>query len=110
GCAASTHILGLPLLRLSAPYLHARSLPYTVSAAWAPAIPRTVLAFRIQDLDGAQMDWEVWGCYACVQALARRGGRRRERYGMGRGAMEAPARRSGAEPRRRGSRSEEGVG
>jgi hypothetical protein len=39
GCAVSPHILGLPLLRLPAPYLHTRLLPYTVSAAWAPAIP-----------------------------------------------------------------------
>ncbi|KAJ7845129.1 hypothetical protein B0H14DRAFT_981274 [Mycena olivaceomarginata] len=77
-------------------------VPYTVSAAWAPAIPRTIVAFRIRNLNGAQMDREVWGCYACVQGLARRGGRRREQYGMGRGAMEAPARRSGAEPRRTG--------
>jgi hypothetical protein len=45
------------------------------------------------------------GCYARVQALARRGGRRRRKCGMGRGAMEAPARRSGA-----GSCSEEGCG
>ncbi|KAJ7895604.1 hypothetical protein B0H14DRAFT_2681060 [Mycena olivaceomarginata] len=101
GCAASTHILDLPLLRLPAPY-HTRSLPYTVSAARAPAIPRTVTVFRIQNLNGAQMDREVWGCCACVQALARRGGRWREKYGMGRGAMEALARRSGAEPRRTG--------
>ncbi|KAJ7836448.1 hypothetical protein B0H14DRAFT_3460664 [Mycena olivaceomarginata] len=58
-----------------------------------PATPRTVMAFRIQNLNGAQMDREVRGCYACVQALARRGGRKGEKYGTGRGAMEAPARR-----------------
>jgi hypothetical protein len=60
GCAASTHILDLPLLRLPAPYLHTRSWPHTVSAAWAPAIACTVMAFRIQNLNGAQMDREVW--------------------------------------------------
>ncbi|KAJ7460403.1 hypothetical protein B0H11DRAFT_1924000 [Mycena galericulata] len=46
------------------------------------------------------------GGSACGHALARRGVRRREKYGMGRGGMEALARRSGAEPRR--TRSEEG--
>jgi hypothetical protein len=71
----------------------------------APAIPRTIMVFRIQNLNGAQMDQEVWGCYACVQALACRSGRRREQYGMGGGAMEVPARCSGA-----GSCSEEGMG
>jgi hypothetical protein len=69
GGAACTHILDLPLLRLPAPYLHMRSLPYTVSGL-GPAIPRAVMVFRIQNLNGAQMDREVWGCYACVQALA----------------------------------------
>ncbi|KAJ7351498.1 hypothetical protein DFH08DRAFT_860605 [Mycena albidolilacea] len=89
GCAASTHILDLPLLRLPAPYLHTRSLPPTVSAAWAPAIPRMVIAFRIQNMDEAQMDREMWDGSVCVQALARRDGRSRKKIGVGRGAVEA---------------------
>jgi hypothetical protein len=61
-------------------------------------VPRPGVGSRMQHLDGVQMDREVWGGSACVQALARRGGRRRKKNGLGSGAMEAPARRSGAEP------------
>ncbi|KAJ7768132.1 hypothetical protein DFH07DRAFT_1058376 [Mycena maculata] len=60
----------------------------TVSAAWAPAILRTVMAFRVRNLDGAQMDREVRGGCARVQALVRRGGRRKTNNGMGREASD----------------------
>jgi hypothetical protein len=57
-----------------------------------PRYPRRVWCF---DPDG-----EVWGGSACVQALPRHSGRRRKNNGMGRRAMEAPARCSRAEPHR----------
>jgi hypothetical protein len=39
--------------------------------------------FQIQNLDGVQMDREVWDGSTSAQALARRGGRRRKNNGMG---------------------------
>jgi hypothetical protein len=80
-------------------YLQTRSLPSTLSAAWAPAI-RDGYGVLNPESDGVQIDREVWGGSAYVQALPRHGGRRMKNNGMGREAVEVPARRSRAEPPR----------
>jgi hypothetical protein len=120
-CACSAHLASASLRRLPFPQrvhrVHAHSRPPTAPTPRTVSIYAIVAVYHLSCLGprhpvhgyGVLNPESGWGpdgsggvgCYVCVQPLARRGGRRREKYGMGRGAMEAPARRSDAEPRRR---------
>ncbi|KAJ7758885.1 hypothetical protein B0H14DRAFT_2634592 [Mycena olivaceomarginata] len=95
--SASLHHLPV-LLRTPHPYLHTRSCRLPSQLPGPPPSRARLWRFESRIWMGSRWIGRC-GLLRCVQALARRGWRRKN-SGVGRGAMEAPTRRSGAEPRR----------